>query len=501
MSTSDVVHLTNRIGAERPAALDGRTFEVRSPHDGSLVAIAPRDSAKDVDAAVKSARAAFERWKSTPAPARGEILLRCGRVLEQRKEAIAKLMSREMGKRFEEAKGDIQEAIDTAYYAATEGRRLFGRTAPSELPNKFGMTVRRPIGVAAVITAWNFPVAVPSWKIFPALVCGNTVVWKPAEEAPATGDAFADALREAGLPEGVLNLVHGFGDEVGAPLVAHQDVNVITFTGSTEVGKRIASEAGKTLKHVSLELGGKNPVIVMPDANLDLAVEGLLWGAFGTAGQRCTATSRLIAVGDVADRLLPKLVERANALRLGDPADPKVDVGPLITQEQRTRVQGFVDTAKSEGGKVLCGGEIPKDGVLAKGGYYPATVVDHVKAGSTLALREVFGPVLAVIRVKDLEEAITVANEVEYGLSSSIYSADVNAAFRAIERIDAGITYVNAPTIGAEAHFPFGGVKGTGNGHREGGWAPYEFFSEVKTIYVDYSGGLQRAQIDNRKDE
>jgi aldehyde dehydrogenase (NAD+) len=493
------VQLQNRIGSSRSAAGDARTLEVRSPSDNSLVGIAPRSSAADVDQAVRAARDAFKTWRSTPPPVRGEILLRCGLVLEKRKDEIAKLMSREMGKRLEEARGDVQEAIDTAYYAATEGRRLFGRTAPSELANKFGMTVRRPIGVAAIITAWNFPVAVPSWKIFPALVCGNTVVWKPAEEAPCTGDAFAAALEEAGLPPGVLNLVHGFGEETGAALVAHKDVNVISFTGGTDVGKLIASEAGKTLKHVSLELGGKNPVIVMPDADLDLAVEGILWGAFGTAGQRCTATSRLIAVGDVADRLLPKLVERAKKMKIGNAADSSVDIGPIVSKKQRDRIHGFVETARKEGGVVLCGGQVPSDGPLANGWFYPPTVVDQVKRGTTLALQEVFGPVLAVLRANSLDDAIDIANEVEYGLSSSIYTKDVNQAFRAMEKIDAGITYINAPTIGAEAHFPFGGVKATGNGHREGGWAPYEFFSEVKTVYVDYSGGLQRAQIDNRE--
>lgn len=495
------ITLQNRIGGARVGAADGRTFEIRSPNDGALVGTGPRSGPADVDRATAAARAAFASWRALPPPARGEILMRSGLVLERRKDEIAQLMCREMGKRIEEARGDVQEAIDTAYYAATEGRRLFGRTAPSELPSKFGMTVRRPIGVAAIVTAWNFPVAVPSWKIFPALVCGNTVVWKPAEEAPLVGDLFASALEEAGLPPGVLNLVHGMGEEVGAALVAHREVNVISFTGSTEVGKLIAQEAGRTLKHVSLEMGGKNPVIVMPDADLDLAIEGVLWGAFGTAGQRCTATSRLICVGDVGERLLPRLVERARALKLGDSLDPRVEVGPLVSERQRKRVHGFVETAVKEGGELLCGGAIPTEGLLAKGWFYPATVVDKVRRGSTLALQEVFGPVLAVLRAADFDEAVAIANEVEYGLSSSIYTRDVDQAFRAIERIDAGITYINAPTIGAEAHFPFGGVKATGNGHREGGWAPYEFFSEVKTVYVDYSGGLQRAQIDNRRPE
>lgn len=497
--TNTIIKQSHNIAGESVASADGRTFEVHSPHDDALVAHVARASSADVDKAVRAARAAYEQWSRMPAPARGEILMRSGRILEERKEAIAAVMSKEMGKRYEEAKGDIQEAIDTAWYAATEGRRLFGRTAPSELPNKFGMTIRRSIGVSGIISAWNFPIAVPSWKIYPSLVCGNTVVWKPAEEAPCSGAMFAQALWDAGLPKGVLNLINGYGEEAGAALVSHPDVNVISFTGGTEVGKLIAAESGKTLKHVSLELGGKNPVIVMPDANVDLAVDGILWGAFGTAGQRCTATSRLIAVGGIGAQLLPKLIERAKKLRLGDPADPKVDVGPLISKKHRERVHGFVQTGKSEGAKILTGGELFTDGPLAQGWYYPPTIADEVKPGSTLALREVFGPVLSVIHVNTLDEAIAVANEVEYGLSSSIYTADVNKAFRAIERIEAGITYINAPTIGAEAHFPFGGVKGTGNGHREGGWAPYEFFSEVKTVYVDYSGGLQRAQIDNRE--
>ncbi|MDP3274498.1 MAG: aldehyde dehydrogenase family protein [Deltaproteobacteria bacterium] len=495
------IKLQHLIGGESLDNGDGRTFEIHSPADDSLVGIAPRGTSAEVDRAVKTAREAFATWSRMPAPARGEILMRSGRILETRKDEIAAVMGREMGKRLEEARGDIQEAIDTAYYAATEGRRLFGRTAPSELPNKFGMTIRRPIGVAGIITAWNFPIAVPSWKIYPALVCGNTVVWKPAEEAPCSGAMFAQALYDAGLPKGVLNVIHGLGEEAGASLVAHPNVSCLSFTGGTEVGKLIASEGGKTLKHISLELGGKNPVIVLEDADIDLAVDGILWGAFGTAGQRCTATSRLIAVGNVHERLLPKLIARAKELVLGDPADPKVNVGPLISKEHRDRVHSFVEKGRSEGAVMVTGGAIPTEGPLAKGWFYPATIADNVKRGSTLALREVFGPVLSVLRAKDLDEAIEIANEVEYGLSSSIYTANVNAAFRGIERIDAGITYVNAPTIGAEAHFPFGGVKGTGNGHREGGWAPYEFFSEVKTVYIDYSGGLQRAQIDNRLDD
>lgn len=488
-------HIDGREVASDPAA----TFDVRSPTDGSVVATVARGSTTEVDRAVEAARAAFRAWSVTPPPVRGEVLFRAGRLLDERKDAIAEVMAREMGKRREEARGDIQEAIDTAYYAGSEGRRLFGRTAPSELGDKMGFTLRRPIGVVGVITAWNFPVAVPSWKILPALVCGNAVVWKPAEEAPVSGALFAQTLWDAGLPRGVLNVVHGYGEEVGAAIVDHPHTAVLTFTGSTAVGRSIAESAGRRLKRVSLEMGGKNPVIVMPDADLDLALDGVLWGAFGTAGQRCTATSRLIAVGDAHDRLVDRLVERAKALRLGDPMDPATEVGPLVSEAQRERVHGFVERARHAGATVRCGGEIPTGAPLKGGWFYPATVVDDVLRTHEIATTEVFGPVLAVIRAASFDEAVEIANEVPYGLSSSIYTRDVNLAMRAVHRIEAGITYVNAPTIGAEAHFPFGGVKDTGNGHREGGWAPYEFFTELKTVYVDYSGALQRAQIDNRE--
>ncbi len=491
--------LLHHIGAGDVPSHQGATFEVRSPTDGSVVAIVARGSLVDVERAVAAARAAFGQWSNTPAPARGEVLFRAAQLLVERRDAIAEVMAKEMGKRLEEARGDIQEAIDTAFYAGSEGRRLFGRTAPSELGEKMGFTLRRPIGVVGVITAWNFPVAVPSWKILPALVCGNAVVWKPAEESPASGAMFAQALWDAGLPAGVLNVVHGFGEEVGAAIVEHPDTRVLTFTGSTAVGRSIAESAGRRLKRVSLEMGGKNPVIVMPDADVTLALDGVLWGAFGTAGQRCTATSRLIAVGDAHGRLVDALVSRAKALRLGDPLDPKTEVGPLVSEAQRARVHGFVERAAASGATVRCGGALPTEAALQGGWFYPPTVVDDVSRTSEIATTEVFGPVLAVIRAASFDEAVEIANEVPYGLSSSIYTRDVNLAMRAVHRIEAGITYVNAPTIGAEAHFPFGGVKDTGNGHREGGWAPYEFFTELKTVYVDYSGALQRAQIDNRE--
>lgn len=492
--------LNNLVDGRRIPSNSGATMIVRNPATGEVTAQAPRSSQADVDEAVAAAKRAFAGWSGTPAPVRGEFLIRAATILTERRDAIAEVMAKEMGKRLEEARGDIQEAIDTAYYAGSEGRRLFGHTAPSELRAKLGFTLRRPIGVVGVITAWNFPVAVPSWKILPALVCGNTVVWKPAEESPESGAMFAEALLDAGLPAGVLNVVHGMGEEVGEAIVEHPGTAVLAFTGSTEVGRHIAEVGGRRLKRVSLELGGKNPVIVMPDADIELAVDGILWGAFGTAGQRCTATSRVICVGDVKARLLPRLIERARALKVGDPLDPTVEVGPVVSARQVERIHGFVEKAVAEGGVVCCGGAIAHEGALARGNFYPPTVVDGVRRGSTLALNEVFGPVLAVLDASDLDDAISIANEVQYGLSSSIYTRDVNASFTAIERIEAGITYVNAPTIGAEAHFPFGGVKDTGNGHREGGWSPYEFFTEVKTVYIDYSGALQRAQIDNRSE-
>lgn len=491
--------LLHHIGADDVPSQQGATFAVHSPTDGSVVATVARGAAADVDRAVAVARKALVGWSNTPAPARGEVLFRAAQLLVERRDAIANVMAREMGKRLEEARGDIQEAIDTAFYAGSEGRRLFGHTAPSELGSKMGFTLRRPIGVVGVITAWNFPVAVPSWKILPALVCGNAVVWKPAEESPASGAMFAQALWDAGLPPGVLNVVHGFGEEVGAAIVDHPDTRVLTFTGSTAVGRSIAESAGRRLKRVSLEMGGKNPVIAMPDADPALVLDGVLWGAFGTAGQRCTATSRLIAVGDAHEKLIGSLVDRARALRLGDPMDPATEVGPLVSEAQRARVHGFVERARAAGATVRCGGELPTAASLGSGWFYPATVIDDVSRTSELATTEVFGPVLAVIRAATFDEAVEIANEVPYGLSSSIYTRDVNVAMRAVHRIEAGITYVNAPTIGAEAHFPFGGVKDTGNGHREGGWAPYEFFTELKTVYIDYSGALQRAQIDNRE--
>jgi len=487
----------NFIGGEWVPSVTGRTFEDRNPANWEdVVGIFPLSSKEDVDKAVKSARSSWEGWRKVPAPQRGAILKKVGDIMVNRKEELARLLTREMGKVIKEARGDIQEGIDTAYYASGEGRRWFGHTVPSELSNKFNLTVRMPIGVAGIITPWNFPMAIPTWKIFPALLCGNTIVFKPASDAPATATKLVEILLEAGVPPKVINLVHGGGKEVGIGIVEHPEVDLISFTGSSEVGKAIYSRAGADLKRVSLELGGKNAQIVMNDADLNLALDGVLWGAFGTTGQRCTATSRLILEEGIYDKFLEMLLSATSRLKLGYGLDPTVDVGPVINKGQREIIHNYVKIGIEEGAKLLCGGEVVSVGELAKGWFYPPTIFAEVTPKMRIAKEEIFGPVLSVIRVKDLEEAIEVLNNTSYGLSSSIYTRDVNKAFRAIEDIRCGITYINGPTIGAEAHMPFGGMKNTGNGHREGGWTVYEFFSEIKTVYIDYSGKLQKAQID-----
>jgi aldehyde dehydrogenase (NAD+) len=479
-------------------AQSGKIFEDRNPANwDEVVGTFPKSGKEDVDLAVKSARRAFDQWRLIPAPKRGDIMRKVGDLMVAKKEELARQMTREMGKVLAETRGDVQEGIDTAYYAATEGRRLFGHTVPSELPNKFNMAVRVPIGVAGIVTPWNFPMAIPTWKIFPALLSGNTVVFKPASDTPATATSLVEILLEAGVPGGVVNIVHGGGGEVGMAIVGHPEVDLVSFTGSTMVGKKISEVASSTLKRVSLELGGKNAQLVMDDADLDLALEGVLWGAFGTTGQRCTATSRLILHEKIHDTFLEMLVERTKKLKLGDGLQPGVDVGPCVNQGQQDTVKSYVEIGLREGAELVVGGSVPKEKGLEKGWFHEPTVFAGVKPDHRIAQEEIFGPVLSVLKVRSVHEGIDVLNNTVYGLSSSIYTRDVNSAFQAIRDIQAGITYINAPTIGAEAHMPFGGVKQTGNGHREGGWTVYDFFTEWKTVYVDYSGGLQRAQIDN----
>jgi aldehyde dehydrogenase (NAD+) len=488
---------SNYIGGAWVAPSTGEYFENRNPADhDDLIGRFPRSGAADVERAVQSARRGFVAWSRTPAPLRGQVLQRVGELLVQRKEEIARAMTREMGKVLAETRGDVQEGIDTAFYAATEGRRLFGRVVPSELRNKWAMSFRRPIGIAGLITPFNFPLAIPTWKTFPALLCGNAVILKPAEDVPHSAHLLVEVLLDAGLPPEVIQLVHGQGSVVGRALVEHRDVPVISFTGSTETGSIIGATCGRMHKRLSLEMGGKNAMIVMDDADLDLALDGVLWGAFGTTGQRCTATSRLIVHERVHDRFLTMVCDRAAVLRLGPGLEAATEVGPLIHAEAREKVVEYVGIAKREGAAVAIGGDVPSEPRLARGWFYQPTVFAGVAPGMRVEQEEIFGPALSVIRVKDLDEAIRVNNDVPYGLSSSLYTRDVNAAFRAMTDLDNGITYVNAPTIGAEAHLPFGGVKHTGNGHREGGWEVYDFYSETKVVYVDYSGTLQRAQID-----
>ena len=494
---SNMKKYQNFINGKWMDAKSGMTFEDRNPANwDEVVGTFPKSGKEDVDTAVRAARTAFEMWRLVPAPRRGDILKKVGDIMVARKEEIARTMTREMGKVLLETRGDVQEGIDTAYYAASEGRRLFGNTVPSELPNKFNMAIRVPIGVAGIVTPWNFPMAIPTWKIFPALLCGNTVVFKPASDTPATATTLVEVLMEAGVPEGVVNIVHGGGGEVGMAIVDHPDVDLVSFTGSTLVGKMISEVASKTLKRVSLELGGKNAQLVMEDADLNLALDGVLWGAFGTTGQRCTATSRLLLHEKVFDKFMSMLIDRTNKLRLGDGLKETTDVGPCVNESQRKTVQSYVEIGLKEGARVVAGGKIAQGDGLSKGWFHEPTIFTEVTPEMRIAKEEIFGPVLSVVRIKSLDEGIRVLNNTIYGLSSSVYTQNVNAAFKAIRDIKAGITYINAPTIGAEAHMPFGGVKQTGNGHREGGWTVYDFFSEWKTVYVDYSGGLQRAQID-----
>ncbi|MBX6770723.1 MAG: aldehyde dehydrogenase family protein [Chloroflexi bacterium] len=489
------VHL-NYIDGQWCPAENGETFDSIDPATGDIVGTVARSTPSDVAAACRAAARAFDRWRLMPAPRRAEILFRAGEILIRRKEELARLMTREMGKVLQEARGDVQEAIDMAFYMAGEGRRSFGQTTPSELPDKFAMSVRAPLGVVAAITPWNFPLAIPAWKIFPALVLGNTVVYKPSSETAVTSSMIVHTLEEAGLPPGVLNLVHGPGASVGTALARQDEVVLVSFTGSTEVGRQLTIDLAPQMKRLSLEMGGKNAIIVLDDADLDLAVDGIVWSAFGTSGQRCTAASRVIVHRRVHDELIRKLVDRTRQLRLGNGLDPDVDVGPVINRAQLEKIDRYVRIGVQEGAQILTGGRVATGRGLERGFFYEPTIFDGATPAMRIAREEIFGPVTAVITVDSLEEAIAVNNGVEYGLSSAIYTRDVNRAFTAMRELTTGLVYVNAGTIGAEIHLPFGGTRATGNGHREAGTAALDVFSEWKTIFVDYSGRLQRAQIE-----
>jgi alpha-ketoglutaric semialdehyde dehydrogenase len=488
----------NFINGEWVESASGASFEDRNPaNTRELIGMFPRSTAKDVDAAVRSAADAFASWRLVPAPKRAEILYRAAEMLVKRKDDLARDMTREMGKVLAETRGDVQEAIDMTYYMAGEGRRLFGQTTPSELPSKFAMSSRQPLGVCAMITPWNFPMAIPSWKIMPALVCGNTVVIKPAEDTPLSTYNLVQVLTESGVPHGVVNVVNGTGPDAGAALVEHPDVAAVSFTGSSEVGRLVSQSCAPKLRPCHLEMGGKNILIVMEDANLDLAVEGAVWGGFGTTGQRCTAASRVAVHKKLYKEFLQRFTERVKALRAGDGLDPATDMGPCINEEQLNKVMEYVAIGKNEGAKLTTGGHRLTDGPYANGWFHEPTIFGDCNPRMRIAQEEIFGPVVAVMPIESFEEAIEVANGVRYGLSASIYTLDVNRAFQAMRDLHTGIVYINAPTIGAEIHLPFGGTKETGNGHREAGNAALDFYSEWKTLYIDYSNRLQRAQIDS----
>ncbi len=486
----------NFIAGKWIPARSGQTFDTRNPATGHLIAQCADSNADDINDAVAAARDAFESWHRLPAPRRGELLYRVAERLLHDKEPLAHALTSEMGKVLVEGRGDIQEAIDMAYYMGGEGRRQFGHIAPSELPNKSAYAIREPLGVVGLITPWNFPMAIPAWKSFPALMMGNTVVLKPSPDTPYTAALFVKTLEETGVPPGVVNLVMGSAPDLGATLVKHPNVALISFTGSKATGGKVAVDAATHYKRVALEMGGKNAIIVMEDADLELAVEGILWSAFGTTGQRCTACSRLIVHASVKERLVSMLLERMSKLRVGDGLDPAIDVGPLINKTQLDRVHKLVQVGVQEGAQLRAGGHTLTEGNYGAGNFFAPTLFDNVTPTMRIATEEIFGPVLSVLEIHSLEEAIRVNNSVEYGLSSSLYTQDINRAQHAMRELQSGIVYINAGTIGSEVHLPFGGIKDTGNGHREAGQAALDTFSEWKSIYVDYSGRLQRAQID-----
>jgi acyl-CoA reductase-like NAD-dependent aldehyde dehydrogenase len=483
----------NYIGGRWVEARAGGRLQSRDPATGEVVAEVAQSDASDAADAVAAAKAAFDAWRRFPAPRRGEILFRAAETMARRKEELARLMTREMGKVIAEARGDVQEGIDLTYYMAGEGRRLMGQTVPAESPDKFAMSIREPVGIVAAITPWNFPMAIPTWKLMPALVGGNTVVFKPASDTPALACELVRILEEAGLPGGVLNLVTGPGGAVGDALVRHPDVTLVSFTGSTDAGREVATKCAQGLKRVSLELGGKNAIIVMDDADLDLAVDGILWSAYGTSGQRCTACSRVIVSRAVEAELSARLSARVQTLRVGNGLDPATDVGPVINRRALEKIDSYVQIGQQEGARLLVGGH-PLE--MGAGSFYEPTLFGGVRAEMRIAQEEIFGPVLSMIPVADLDEAIAVNNGTSYGLSSAIYTRSVNTAFRAMRELSTGIVYVNAGTIGAEIQLPFGGTRGTGNGHREAGTAALDVYTEWKACYVDFSGRLQRAQID-----
>ncbi len=486
--------LKNHMGGEWAEASE--VTDVINPATGETIVQVPLSSKEEVNQAVRAAKKAQKEWGLVPAPMRAEVLFEVGRIMKERKEHLAALLTMENGKVLEEARGEVQEGIDMAYYMAGEGRRLFGQTTNAELKDKFAMSVRAPIGVVGLITPWNFPIAIATWKSFPAIVSGNAVIWKPATETPIMAHELMKIFIEAGLPKGVVNIVFGRGSTVGDAMVQHKDIRVISFTGSGETGSHIAAECGRQLKKVSLEMGGKNAVIVMDDADLDLAAEGIVWSAFGTSGQRCTACSRVIVHQNVLKELEKRVLEKMKALKIGNGLKEDIKVGPIINQAGMDKIKKYIQIGKNEGAKLIAGGQELTGDQYTDGLFFEPTVFTDATIDMRIVQEEIFGPVVSFIPVASFEEAIEVNNSVEYGLSSSIFTQDVNQVFKAQRDLDTGIVYVNAGTTGAEIHLPFGGTKGTGNGHRDSGVQALDVYTEWKAVYVDYSGKLQRAQID-----
>ncbi len=488
----------NYINGEWVESKTGETFENRNPADTSdLVGVFQKSGAEDVNDAITAASEAYKKWRLVPAPKRAEIIYIIGQKLIEKKEEISQQMTREMGKVIKETRGDTQEAIDMSFLYAGEGRRMFGHTTPSEMPDKFQMSMRIPLGVAAMITPWNFPIAIPAWKMIPALVCGNTCVIKPATDTPVSVVNFMKVMEECGIPPGVVNMVTGSGTSVGEPLMTDKRVKVVSFTGSTETGRRVSEACASDFRHCHLEMGGKNPIIIMDDADVDLAVDGAVWGGFGTTGQRCTAASRVIVHKRVYKQFLDGFVKRAKALKVGNGLDESIEMGPAISESQMNTVLEYMEIGKNEDkAKLMCGGGRLTGGDYDRGWFTQPTIFADVDPLMRIAKEEIFGSVVSVIPCDNLDHGIEIANDTIYGLSAAVYTSDVNKAFRAIRDVYTGLFYVNASTIGAEVHLPFGGTKHTGNGHREAGTAALDVFSEWRSIYIDFSGKLQKAQID-----
>jgi methylmalonic acid semialdehyde dehydrogenase len=453
---------------------------------------ATRDEAR---AAVEAAIEAFRGWRSTPAPARGKIVGKAARLFEEHKEELATILTREEGKTLAESRGELQRSINVAEFCAGESRRMNGETIQSELPSNFAYTIKQPLGVVACVTPWNFPVAIPVWKIAPALVAGNSVVFKPASLTPATAVRIVEIFEEAGIPPGVLNLVLGSGSEAGDEIINHPAVKAVSFTGSNEVGIRLYEEVSRRGAKVQCEMGGKNPVVVLEDADLDLAVESTAQGAFGSSGQRCTATSRAVVVNEIADEFVERIARRAESMRIGDGMDPDTEMGPSVDESQFKTVLKYIDIGREDGATMVCGGTRATGNGLEKGYFVNPTVFDHVTPDMRIAREEIFGPVLSVLRAKDFDEAMQIANDTEYGLSSSVFSNDAARIFRFVDEIETGMTHINSPTTGGEAHIPFGGIKGTGIGDREQGSTALDFYTELKVVYVDYTGRKREGNL------